>query len=684
MSAAPFQHFTQSLRASWQSQRWLFHGARSLPSPPHHYTLPMTDSNTQSAPRGDVHRWSRTLIPTTREAPSDAESAGHQLLVRAGYIRRVGAGMYNYLPLAWRVLRKVSQIIREEMNSAGAAEMLMPALEPIELMKQTGRDEAYGDNLFRLTDRHGRTIALAPTHEEIITDMMKGAVSSYKQLPINLYQIQTKFRDEFRPRSALLRGREFIMKDAYSFHTTIEGPGGLNEAYDAMHRAYVNIFTRCGLDFTVVEAESGPIGGSASHEFMVNCESGEDTILRCPQSGYAANVEKCETGERKWSFEGDPTGDLDKVHTPNLPGIEEVGKFMKVKPPNMLKTIVFQTATTPQPSPPGRGQGEGSLISSSSPTSSPSSSPPSSGQGKGSSSTASSPTWILTVVRGDHEVNESKVKDAAGAPVQIADEKQAKQAGFAIGYVSPRAILERTGAILIIDPDAARAIDETKGKPMFWATGADEPDHHVKHFNWRRELGAILDDPSRVKVADIRNAMAGDPSPRAEGATLEAARGIEVGHIFKLGTKYSEAMGFTVLDQSQQRNPVIMGCYGVGVSRTMQACVEMSHDDDGIVWPHAIAPYHVHIIPMKLEPDSEHMRTAEKLAKELSENGLDVLIDDRDERPGVKFKDADLIGCPLRITIGDKALEQGCVEVKKRSEGGKGEMVKVEEAVRVI
>ncbi|MFG0273957.1 MAG: proline--tRNA ligase [Phycisphaerales bacterium] len=582
--------------------------------------------------RGDVHRWSRTLIPTARAARADAEAPSHRLLVRAGFIRRVGAGIYDYLPLAWRSLSKISDIVRQEMDGAGASEMLMPAMEPIELLQQTGRDEAYGDNLFRVTDRHGRVVALAPTHEEIITELMKSAVTSYRQLPLGLYQIQTKYRDEFRPRSGLLRCREFIMKDAYTFHMTVEGSGGLNEAYDAMHRAYVNVFTRCGLDFSVVEAESGPIGGSASHEFMVNCATGEDTILVCPQTGYAANVEKCETGHRAHDFGGEPTGELTTVHTPNLPGIEEVGKFMKVKPDRMLKTIVFER------------QEEGA-----------------------------SPKWILAVVRGDHEVNEGKVKSAAGGPVALADDKTARAAGFSIGYVSPRAAAS-TGAMVLVDPDAAQG--------GFWATGADEADHHVKHFNWKREMGALLEDSSRVRVADIRNARAGDPSPKAEGVALTEQRGIEVGHIFKLGTKYSEAMGFQVLDESQQRQTVIMGCYGIGVSRTMAACVEMSHDDNGILWPAPIAPYHVHVVPMGVEPGGDLMTTAERVAADLAEAGLDVLIDDRDERPGVKFKDADLIGCPVRVTVGEKALAAGGVECKLRTDAGKGEIVALEEIVQ--
>jgi prolyl-tRNA synthetase len=588
--------------------------------------------------KGDVLRWSRTLIPTAREAPADAELPSHVLLTRAGFIRKVGAGIYDYLPLAWRSLRKISQIVREEMDTAGASEMLMPALMPVELYKDTKRDVEYGDLLFKVTDRHGRVEALGPTHEEVITELMAASITSYKQLPLNLYQIQTKFRDEFRPRAGLLRGREFIMKDAYSFTLDIEGAGGLNEQYDAMYQAYVNIFTRCGLDFTVVEAEAGPIGGSASHEFMVNAESGEDTIMRCPESGYAANVEKCEIGERVWSFEGAAAGDLEKVHTPNMPGIAEVVDALGVTPAQMLKTVVFSAV--------GKQDDD-------------------------------APRWILAVVRGDHDVNEGKVRDATGVSIVLADEKKAKEAGFAIGYVSPCVIESIEGCVLVVDPDAAQG-------NVAWATGADEYNHHVKYFNWTRDLckksGEKLGDPRYVKIGDIRNAVAGDPSPRADGAALFEQRGIEVGHIFKLGTKYSEAMGFTVLDQDQKRRAVIMGCYGIGVSRTLAACVEMSHDDGGIIWPAAVAPYHVIITLMKPNVE-EHASLAQRIAGELAGAGVDVLIDDRKERPGVKFKDADLIGIPIRLTIGDKALEAGGVEFKARTSEGKGEVVAIEDVV---
>ncbi len=618
--------------------------------------------------RGVVHFWKDTLISTTREAPTDAESPSHILLSRAGYIRKLGSGIYDYLPLGWRTLRKISQIVREEMDSAGASELCLPVLLPIELYAGTKRDVDYGDLLFKVTDRKAAVNALGPTHEEPITELVKGSINSYKQLPLTLYQIQTKFRDEARPRSGLLRCREFIMKDAYSFHLDVEGAGGLNETYDKMHQAYCNVFKRCGLDFTVVEAEAGPIGGSASHEFMVNAPSGEDTILKCPASGYAANVEKCEIGDRGvFTLDADPTGELTEVHTPNLPGIDEVGKFMKVKPDRMLKSIAFAVSSA------SGGAGVSPAVSSGSELNG----------GRDGRPTQGSAKWVVAVVRGDHDVNEGKVKAAvraltgdATATVALADEKAAKEAGFAIGYVSPKSVNSVPGTLLVIDHDAAQG--------GFWASGADKKDHHVKHFNWKRELGDIRNDKSRVLVGDVRNALAGDPSPRAAGSKLETGRGIEVGHIFKLGTKYSDAMGLSVLDQAQQKRSVIMGCYGIGVSRAMASSVEQNHDADGIIWPAHIAPYQVLITVLKPEA-TEQVDAARKLARELAESGLDVLIDDRDERAGVKFKDADLIGIPVRLTTGDKALAEGAVEFKARmapaSGGGKGENVKLNEVV---
>ena len=592
--------------------------------------------------------WTHTLIPTLREAPADAEVPSHQLMLRAGLIRKVGSGMYTYLPLGWRSLQKAAAIIREEMAAAGAEEVHMPAMIPLDLYKQTGRDVAYGDNLFRLKDRHGREQALGPTHEEVITELVGATLSSHKDLPKTLYQIQTKFRDEFRPRFGVLRSREFLMKDAYSFHVKLDGPGGLDETYQKQFNAYCRIFKRCGLPYETVEAESGPIGGSASHEFMVPSPTGEDTILKSDKCNYAANVEKCETGPRKYSasFEGGelppaaPSGELDKVHTPGCPGIDDVSKLLKVKPKHMLKTLVYQAGDR----------------------------------------------FVLAVVRGDHDVNEGKLKAACGLAITLADHAAAKAAGYAIGFVGPHAALGREDVTLIIDPDAA--VDQ------FWVTGANEVDHHVKHFHWQRDVldaGAKSSLPAakRLVVADIRNALDGDPSPRNDGGVLRTTKGIEIGHVFKLGDKYTRAMSVTVLDESNQRVHPIMGCYGVGVNRILAAAIERDggHDANGILWPVALAPFAVCITPIKF--DGRAKDVALQLAAALEASGQDVLIDDRDERPGVKFKDADLVGFPVRITIGDKALaapEGPAVEVSARdgSLGPKGTLVPLADAARFV
>lgn len=599
-------------------------------------------------------KWSATLIPTARQAPSEAEVPSHQLMLRAGLIRKLGAGVYDYLPLGYRALRKAMQIVREEMDRAGAVEVFLPTLQPIELWEQTGRRAAYGDNLFVVRDRHGREQALGPTHEEVITELVGGYVESYRQLPLTLYQIQTKFRDEFRPRFGILRSREFQMKDAYSFHLDV---ASLDETYQKQYDAYCRIFQRCGLPYEIVEAESGPIGGSASHEFMVPSPTGEDVILKSDKGNYAANVEKCEIGRRSIS-EGfrdvaeaqglqslgfvpaaPATGGLEKIHTPGCATIGEVCKFMKVKPRNMLKTMVCQ----------------------------------------------SSERFIVAVLRGDHDLNESKLKAACGlANLHLADEQIARNAGFTIGFVGPQVIVDHPDAILIIDPDTAQE--------QFWASGANEVDHHVKHFNWKRD---VLDrvDSARVKVADIRNAVAGDPSPRDDGGVLQETRGIEIGHVFKLGVKYSAAMNVTVLDHNNQRQPIIMGCYGIGINRILASAIERQggNDENGIIWPSAIAPYQVLITPIRHEGAMRD--AADRLAAEIEKHKSptqplaffhpDVLIDDREERPGVKFKDADLIGIPVRITIGDKALAEGKVEIKPRS-AAKAELVPLASAAQYV
>ena len=567
-------------------------------------------------------RWSKSLIPTMRQTPAEAVVPSHQMMLRAGLVRQVAAGSYAYLPLGWRVLHKVMDIIRAEMDAAGAVECFMPTLQPIELWEKTGRREAYGGNLFVVTDRHGRDQALGPTHEEVFTEIVKQSVNSWRDLPLTIYQIQTKFRDEFRPRFGVLRSREFQMKDAYSFDLTADG---LDASYDAMYEAYKEIFERCGLHYVIVEAEAGPIGGNASHEFMIPSPTGEDTILSSDKDNYAANVEKCEIGERPHDLAGDPTGDLEKVHTPGMATIEDVGKFMKVKPKNMLKTLVCKADDQ----------------------------------------------WVIAVVRGDHDLNEAKLRAASGLPsLDLADETEAKAAGFAIGFVGPHAAVDRSDVIVYVDPDAAQG--------GFWASGANEADHHVKHFSWQRDaVGA------RVEAADIRNAVDGDPSPKNDGGVLREAKGIEVGHVFKLGCKYSNALGLAVQDENQQDIDVIMGCYGIGVNRIIAAAIEADegHDERGVIWPMPIAPFHVVITPIKYQ--GEAGETADKLYAELTARGIDVLLDDRDERPGVKFNDADLIGIPLRITIGDKGLANGEVELKART-AEKPDMVKVDDVVEQV
>ncbi len=568
-------------------------------------------------------RWTQSLIPTQKETPADAQIVSHQLMVRAGLIRQLTAGAYDYLPLGWRSLRKAMQIVREEMDRIGAAEVLLPALQPVELWQRSGRDVAYGANLFTFKDRHGRTNVLGPTHEEVVTEMVSAYVSSYKQLPLSLYQIQTKFRDEFRPRYGLLRVREFLMKDAYSFHADLPS---LDRVYDQFYGAYERIFTRCGLPYVVVEAESGPIGGSASHEFMAACAAGEDTIVTSDKGNYAANVEKAEIGDRSATFGGDPTGALERVHTPGLPGVEEAGKFMKVKTRNILKTLVFKTPAV------------GPMLEN-----------------------GTNAKWVVAVVRGDHEVNDSKVKRAARerfgvAEMELVDDAEVR-AEWTIGFIAPDAAAKNERAVLLVDPDAAQG--------GFWATGANEADYHYKHFNWFRECGDALADPKKTAIVDIRNAAGGDPSPRNDGGKLVASKGIEIGHVFKLGTRYSTALDANFLDAGGHQHPMLMGCYGIGVGRILIAAVESLHDEKGIIWPAAIAPYSVVVTPIKY--DGEVRAAADQLYDALNAAGIDALLDDRDARPGSKFADADLIGFPVRVTIGDRGLKDGKVEVKRRS-----------------
>jgi prolyl-tRNA synthetase len=580
-------------------------------------------------------RWTQSLIPTQVENPADAQIASHRLMIRAGLIRQLTAGVYDFLPLGTRSLHKAMQIVRQELDTI-AAEVFLPAMQPLDLWQRSGRDAGMGDTLFRLKDRYGRPMALGPTHEEVCTELVAAFVNSYKQLPLTLYQIQTKFRDEPRPRFGLMRVREFVMMDAYSFHVDA---ASLDKAYDDMYRAYGRIFTRCGIPFVAVEAESGPIGGSASHEFMTVCAAGEDTILTSDKGNYAANVEKAAIGTRTWTFGAEPTGALDKVHTPNLPGIDDVGKFLKVKPKNMLKTLVFRSGST------------GPALAS-----------------------GVDPKWVVAVVRGDHDVNEPKLARAARElfhvpSISLQDNPEVR-AAWSIGFVGPDAAVKAPDTVVLVDPDAAQG--------GFWAAGGNEIDYHVRHFNWFRECGDKLADPKKVAVTDIRNAVAGDPAPANDGGVLTTCTGIEIGHVFKLGTRYSSLLGAEFLDDKGQRHPMIMGCYGIGVGRILTAAVEALHDEKGIVWPVAIAPFSVIITPIRY--DGEMKKEADQLYAELNAAGIDTLLDDRDARPGVKFNDADLIGFPVRATIGDRGLKEGKIELKLRT-AKEPEMVALSEVI---
>ena len=570
--------------------------------------------------------WSRTLIPTSREAPTDADILSHKLMIRAGLIRRISAGVYDWLPLGWRSMQKINAIIREEMNAINAEEIHMPALLPAELWKQTGRYFDYGALLFKLKDRKGTEMILGPTHEECVTELVKAYISSHKQLPITLYQIQTKFRDEARPRNGMLRVREFFMKDAYSFHSSLES---LNQTYQEMYNAYVRIFQRCGIPAIPVEAESGPIGGDASHEFICPCEAGEDVIVRAADNSWAANLERAgRPGSPRPAFPDtsqEPAAELEKVHTPDAAAIDAVCKLLNIQPAAMIKTMVFRVGD------------------------------------------AKSGKWIVACVRGDHEINEAKIRRIAG-PAELADETAARAAGFAIGYVGPH-IVNTISADLIIDPDALVISNAT--------SGANESHWHVTNFNWKRHLSPEV--RAKAMVADIRNVTSADKAPN--GSDLIFSQGIELGHVFKLGTKYSDALGATYCDDKQQSHSLIMGCYGIGPGRILVGALETLSDADGIRWPMAIAPFHVIITPIKYEGQAKEV--ADRLHKELSARGVDVLVDDRDQRPGVKFKDADLIGIPLRIVLGDKGLAAGQVELKARSKKDP-EMVNLDHVVEYI
>ena len=554
-------------------------------------------------------RFSRGLIRTAKEAPADASGTSHVLLTRAGYIRKVGAGLYDFLPLGLRVLRKIEAIVRTEMDRAGALEVLMPAMLPAEYFQETGRWDRFGDTLLRLKDRKGADYHLGPTHEEIVTDIVRREVKSYRELPFNLYQIQTKFRDEPRPRAGLLRCREFIMKDAYSFDVDEEGA---KRSYERMRAAYVTIFTRLGLDFRMVSADSGAMGGSTSAEFQVLAQSGEDLIAVDTTGDYAANLEVATSFDPRTDAKPrEVPAPIEKVHTPGHGTIADVAKHLGADPRRFLKSLVYLAPKT----------------------------------GDERESIASVET-VLAIVRGDHEVNEIKLARALGvAEVFLASEAAVKEAtSAAVGFAGPigfrgRVIVDRT-ASLIGDAIA----------------GANETDHHLLHVSFGRDYDAT--------VADIRNVQDGDRAPSGQGK-LKIYRGIEAGHIFILGTHYTEKMGATFLAEDGTARPIVMGCYGIGVSRLVATAVEQHFDDDGIAWPFPIAPYHVHLVT--LSRDAGVLEAAEKLYAELEALGVEVLWDDRDERPGVKFKDADLLGIPIRATLGEKGLKTATLEVKKRA-----------------
>jgi prolyl-tRNA synthetase len=564
-------------------------------------------------------RWSKTLIPTLKEDPADAEVVSHKLLVRAGFIRQISRGIYDYFPLVLRVIRKIENIVRQEMDRAGAQELLLPIASPAELWQESGRWDMYGKELLRFKDRHERDFCLGPTHEEVITDLVRKVVRSYRELPFNLYQIQTKFRDEVRPRFGLMRGREFIMKDAYSFHTDVEDS---RREYDNMFQTYKRIFSRLDLRFRPVEADTGAIGGSKSHEFQVLAESGEDAIASCSKCDYAANIEKAEVkGDRPAARDiAAETPAVEKVPTPGKKTVAEVAEFLKLPADRFIKTLVYHTDS-------------GELVA--------------------------------ALVRGDHEVNELKLRAVLGCrEITLADEATvASAAGVVPGFLGPIGLKLR----IIAD----QSIQGLRGA----VTGANEANAHFVHVDQERDF-------TPAAFADLRLAIAGDPCPRCEQGTLETHRGIEVGQVFYLGTKYSESMGATFLDAEGRERPIEMGCYGIGISRLVAAAVEQNHDANGIIWPLAIAPFHVVLLPINYK-DQKLRDVADKLYQDLQQRGVEVLLDDRDERPGVKFKDADLVGIPLRVTIGAKGLEKGTIELRRRREGDTEEVPLADAAKKI-
>ena len=559
-------------------------------------------------------RSSRFLIATLKETPADAEVISHQLMLRAGMIRKLASGLYTWLPLGLRVLRKVEKIVRSEMDKSGAQEVLMPVVQPAELWEESGRWQQYGPELLRISDRHNRGFCLGPTHEEVITDLIRGEINSYKQLPANFYQIQTKFRDEVRPRFGVMRSREFIMKDAYSFHNSTES---LQETYDVMHQTYCNIFTRLGLGFRPVLADTGSIGGAFSHEFHVLAASGEDAIVFSNASDYAANTEKAEalppTGERPA-----PQQSLQEIATPGAHSIEEVCAFLKVSAAQTLKTLIVLGDVRDDKNQP----------------------------------------LVALVVRGDHELNDIKAEKIKGvaSPLTFAPEARIKEElGVSVGSIGPVGLK----IPVIVDHSAAHAAD--------FVCGANKDGFHLTGVNWDR-------DAQPAQVTDIRNVVAGDPSPCGKG-TLEIKRGIEVGHIFQLGTKYSEALKARVLDENGKEQTMIMGCYGIGVTRVVAAAIEQNFDENGIIWTDSIAPFHVAIVPINMNKSAAVAERAEAIYAQLQSAGIDVLfMDDEKARLGVQLANTDLMGIPHRIVIGDRGLEAGNIEYKGRRDAEKQEV----------
>ena len=568
-------------------------------------------------------RASSYLIATVKETPSDAEVISHQLMIRAGMIRKLASGLYTWLPTGLRVLRKVEKIVREEMDRSGAQEVSMPVVQPAELWQESNRWEKYGAELLRFKDRHERDFCLGPTHEEVITDLLRNEIRSYKQLPSNFYQIQTKFRDEIRPRFGIMRAREFLMKDAYSFH--IDQPS-LQETYELMYRTYSAIFDRVGLDYRAVIADTGSIGGNASHEFHVLAESGEDAIAFSTGSDYAANVEMAEALPGAEPRQA-PGQDIEEVATPDQHTIEDVCSFLGLPQKSALKTLIVK------------------------------------GEDKGDDEIA---PLVALVLRGDHQLNGIKAEKLPGvaAPLEFADEADIRAAiGCGIGSLGPKDI----GIPVIVDRAAAEVAD--------FCCGANREGFHLTGVNWERdcELG---------RVEDLRNVVAGDPSPDGQGE-IDIARGIEVGHIFQLGTVYSESMSAEVLDEDGKTRTMVMGCYGIGVSRIVAAAIEQNHDERGIIWPQAIAPFELAIVPLNMHKSEAVASLATELYETLLAQGIDVLLDDRNERPGVKFADMELIGIPHRLVIGDRALEAGNVEYKHRR-GDEPELIPVDQALSTI